>query len=236
MKDMDKGMIRTIIVAAAVLLVYLMLVLLIPFVKTAVYWVAFVFGLIAIAAQAVIMKRAFLDGESIKSKFYGFPIARLGVIYLVAQMVVTFGSMALSQWIPMWVVVLLCGLLICFAAIGLIAADAVREQIEVQDAKLKKDVAMMQGLISQAAHLVGLCENAEMKKVVQKLADAFRYSDPVTAAPLAEMENELKVQLDELQKAILDGDQESVQTLCRQTSNTLAERNRLCKLGKKDRQ
>lgn len=48
-------------------------------------------------------------------------------------------------------------------------------------------------------HLVGLCENAEMKKVVQKLADAFRYSDPVTAAPLAE-------------------------------------RNRLCKLGKKDRQ
>ena len=38
------------------------MMLLITFVKTAVYWVALVFGLLAIAAQAVIMKRAFLDG------------------------------------------------------------------------------------------------------------------------------------------------------------------------------
>ena len=232
MKDLGKGLIRIVIVAAAVLLVYLMLALLIPFAKTAAYWVAFVFGLIAIAAQTAIMKRAFFDGKSIISKLYGFPIARLGIIYLTAQMVITFLSMALSQWVPIWLEILLCGVLLCFTAVGLVAADTVRDEIEIRDTTLKKEIGMMQGLISQSAQLVGLCEDTETKKAVQKLADSFRYSDPMTAPPLEEMENALKIRLDDLQKAILDGEQERALSICRQTANSLAERNRLCKLGK----
>lgn len=234
MKDMSKGTVRTLVVLGLLLLVYLMLALLIPFVKTGVYWVALIFGIIAIAAQTVIMKCAFQNGESIKSKFYGFPIARIGVIYLVAQMVISFASMALSQWVPMWLEILLCGLLLAFTTIGLVAADAVREEIEVQEVQMKKDVAMMDGLISQAAHLVSLCEDSELKKAVQKLANEFRYSDPVSAEELLDIEKELQIELEELQRAVLDGDKDSAMPLCRQTMNTLAERNRLCKLGKKN--
>jgi hypothetical protein len=230
---MTKNQKRGIIVLDIVAIVYILINLLIPFHKdNPVYWVAFLFGLLAIVAQGYVMKTAFSEGESAKSKFYGFPIARVGVIYLVAQLVVSFLLMALSEVVPLWLTVLLCVVLLAAAAIGLIATDATREQIETQDQKLKKDVATMQNLISQAKALVGLCENQEMQTAVRKLSDSFSYSDPVSSPALRDIENELTESLNELQRAVVDGDVEGTLTLCKRTENTLAERNRLCKLGK----
>jgi hypothetical protein len=154
------------------------------------------------------------------------------VIYLVAQLVVSFLLMALSQAMPVWLTVLICVVLLAAAALGFIATDATRDQIEAQDEKLKKDVATMQNLISQAKALVGLCENQEMQAAVRKLSDSFRYSDPVSSPALKDIENELAESLRELQRAVVDGDVEGTLTLCKRTENTLAERNRLCKLGK----
>ena len=229
---MKKSELRGIIALAIIALVYILVALLIPFHKNMVFWFAFLFGLVSIGAQGYVMKCAFLDGQSVKSKFYGFPIARIGVIYLCAQIVLSFLFMALSVVVPVWVAVLLSVVLLAAAAIGFIAADAVREEIEVQDQKLKKDVSVMQNLISKARYLVGLCEDAEMKAAVQKLADAFRYRDPVSSPALEEIERELGLSLEELQKAVVDGDVGSATALCKQIENTLAERNRLCKLRK----
>ena len=229
---MKKHELRGIIVLAIVALVYILAALLIPFYKNMVFWLAFLFGLVSIGAQGYVMKCAFLDGQSVKSKFYGFPIARIGVIYLCAQILLSFLFMSLSVVVPVWVAVLLSVVLLAAAAIGFIAAEAVREEIEVQDQKLKKDVSVMQNLISKVRYLSGLCEDAEMKAAVQKLADAFRYSDPVSSPALEEIERELGLSLEELQKAVVDGDTDSATALCKQIENTLAERNRLCKLGK----
>ena len=49
---------------------------------------------------------------------------------------------------------------------------------------------------------------------------------------LEEIERELGLSLEELQKAVVDGDADGAMMLCTQIENTLAERNRLCKLGK----
>jgi hypothetical protein len=230
---MTKNQKRGIIVLDIVAIVYILINLLIPFHKNnAVYWIAFLFGLFAIVAQGYVMKTAFWNGESTKSKFYGFPVARVGMIYLVVQLVVSFLLMALPQVVPLWLTVLICIVLLAAAALGFIATDATRDQIEAQDEKLKKDVATMQNLISQAKALVGLCENQEMQTAVRKLSDSFRYSDPVSSPALRDIENELTESLSELQRAIVDGDVEGTLSLCKRTENTLSERNRLCKLGK----
>jgi hypothetical protein len=231
---MKKNDIRGATVLTIVAVVYILAALLIPFHKNhAVYWIAFLFGLVAIGAQAYVMKTVFLDGKSVKSKFYGFPIARIGVMYLVTQVVLSFLFMGLSAVVPAWVAVLLFVILLAVAAIGFIAADAVREEIEKQDVKLKKDTATMQNLISQAKSLVGLCENVAMTEAVQELSNSFRYSDPVSSPALKDIEQELTVALEELQRAVVSGDVEGTLSLCKRTENTLAERNRLCKLGKK---
>ena len=92
---MNKSMIRFLVILAVVLIVFVVIAFVIPFAHTGVFWVALVFGLIAIAAQLYVQPKAFA-GEGARSKFYGFPIGRVGVIYLIAQLVLSLAAMALS--------------------------------------------------------------------------------------------------------------------------------------------
>ena len=130
---MEKNNNRQLILGGVVLVLYLVLALAVPFPKTGAYWVAFVFGLIAIAAQVYVMKSAFQKGEPVKSKFYGYPIARIGVIYLIVQIAAAFVLMALgfAFKVPVWAAVAVCVLITGISAIGFIAADIMRGGIHL---------------------------------------------------------------------------------------------------------
>ena len=56
--------------------------------------------------QIYTFKLSFKEGESVNSKFYGFPIARISVIYIMAQLVVSFVFMALSSVAPWWLAII----------------------------------------------------------------------------------------------------------------------------------
>lgn len=225
---MKKENIRWILVAAVVLVLYILVAFLIPFVHTATFWVSFVFTLIAFVVVAASFYIAFVKAPDARSKFYGFPIARIGGIYGLAQLAVGFLFMGLGKWIPVWVAVLVYALALGAAVIGLVAADAVVEEIHVQDAKLKKNVTLMRSLQSKVNQMAVQSEDAGIKA----LADEFRYSDPVSSDPIAAAEADLAAAVDELQAAYIDGDSEAAKQLCRKASALLAERNRLCKLNK----
>ena len=132
------------------------------------------------------------------------------------------------MWIPVWAAVLVYAIALGVAAIGLISADAVREEIQRQDVKLKKDVSFMRNLQSKVCQMATQCDAPELKR----FAEDIRYSDPVSSDALGDIEQELAAAVEALQAAVVDGDSESVAQLCRKASAVLAERNRLCKLGK----
>jgi len=230
---MKKDQIRWIAGMAILLVLYILVVFLVPFVKGGVFWVSFVFTLIAFGVVGVSFYIAFLRKPDATSKFYGFPIARIGVIYGIAQLAAGILFMALGQWIPVWVAVLVYAIGLGAAAIGLISAEAVLEQIEVQDVKLKKDVTVMRSLQSKVSQMGTLCcEDPDLSKLVQEFAEEMRFSDPVSSDALAQAEADLTAAVDELQCALVDGDKAAARTLCRKAGALLAERNRLCKLNK----
>ena len=84
----------------------------------------------------------------------------------------------------------------------------------------------------QTASFVGMCQDAGVKKQLQDLADDFKYSDPVSSEATKEMETELKFLINEIQRALVDGDMKSVEGFLVRARAGLAERNRVCKLGK----
>ena len=227
----NKNTTRVCIVLAVVLAVFCVVAFALPFVKNGVFWVSLIMGVVAIAAQLYVMKTAFAKGESARSKFYGWPIARVGVLYLAAQLVLSLLFMGLAKWVPLWVVIVVCAVLLGAAVIGFIATDATRDEIERQDVKLKKDVTAMRDLQSKARAMVGQLDG-DAGKALEELSDKLRFSDPVSGSPLWEIEAELTETLDTLQQAVVDGDRDAVLTLCRKASLTLAERNRVCKLNK----
>ena len=225
---MKKDAIRGIIALAVVLILYILIAFLIPFAHTAAFWVSFAFTLIAFAVVSVSIYIAFIKKPDAKSRFYGFPIARIGVIYGAVQLVAGVVVMALAAIVPAWAAALGYAIALGVAVIGLVSADAVVEEIHVQDAKLKKDVTLMRGLQSKVNQLSAQWDNAALKA----LAEEFRYSDPVSSEALAEAEADLSAAVDELQAAFVDGDKDAAAQLCRKASALLAERNRLCKLNK----
>ena len=230
---MSKNKIRVIAFAAIALVVFNVIAFVIPIPKSAVFWVAYIFGMLAIAAQLLFMNVAFSGKEDIRSKFYGFPIARIGVIYGACQLLLSFAAMALGAFIPVWVPVVVFVIIAAAAGVGLISTDMVREEIEKQDEKLVKDVSRMRSLQSKMNVLISQTDaGGELKTALDKLADEIKYSDPVSSSATEQIEDELNFNIEELQKAIVDGDNTSALTNCKKTSGILAERNRLCKLNK----
>jgi len=225
---MKKDTIRGIVVLAVLLVLYILVAFLIPFVHTATFWVSFIFTLISFAVVAASIYIAFIKNPDAKSRFYGFPIAKIGVIYGTVQLLAGIVLMALAAIVPAWLAVLVYAIALGAAVIGLVSAETVVEEIHIQDAKLKKDVTLMRSLQSKVHQMAVHSEDAGIKA----LADEFRYSDPVSCESIADAEADLAAAVDELQAAYIDGDSEAMTKLCRKASALLAERNRLCKLSK----
>ena len=202
-----------------------------PFQKTATFWLSYAFAVIAIAVQIYAYPKAF-DGPSVKSKFYGFPLARVSTIYLIAQLVLSLIFMVASKWVPAWIPVVLFALLLGVTAIGFIAADTMKDEIERQDVVHKANVTTMRALQSKAVFVAGQCEDAETKKALDAFAEALRFSDPVSSDALVDIEENLTGLVEELGNAVLDKDFEAARTLCAKASTLLADRNRMCKLNK----
>ena len=227
-----KNTIRGWILIAVLFAAFTAIAFVIPFEKTTVFWVAYCCGVIAILFQIYIFWTSFSGKGDARSRFYGFPIARLGIYYLVAQLIVSIIEIALAKFIPLWVVVLVNILLFVLAVVGCITAETMRDEIVRQDSQIKKRVANIRELQSLSSSIANQCNDEELRKKLKKLADEFRYSDPVTSDKTAEMEVDMAAQRKDIQQAVVDGDFVAAKSLCGKALDCLRERNRICSINK----
>ena len=229
---MKKNAIRWWVLLGVVLVVYNVLAFALPFPKTAVFAVSYLFSMIAILAQIYVIRTAFYRGEGVKSKFYGFPIAKLGVIYLAVQLIAGLVFMVLGLIVPVWLPLALYVVLLGIAAAGFVAADAARDEVVRQEVKLEKDVSRMREFQAKGRALVALNQVPEAARPLEKLAEDLRFSDPVSSEALTETEDQLAECLAQLQEAVSAQKTEQILSVCQEAERILAERNQLCKLNK----
>ena len=232
---MSKNRIRIYITLAIVFAAFTVIAFAVPFKRESVFWLSYVFAVIAIAVQFYSYPKALdPDGHDVLSKFYGFPIARLTTLYLVVQIILSLLFMLLAKYVEVkaWIPVVLYAVVLAVAAIGFIAADSMREEVERQDIVHKANVTLMRSLQSKSAFIAGQCEDSETKKALDALAESFRFSDPVSSDALTDIEENLTGLVEELGNAVMDKDYSAVRSLCAKASTLLADRNRMCKLNK----
>ncbi len=216
----------------AAVVVYNVIAFALPFPKTGVFFLSWIFTIAALAAQVYVIHTAFFKGEGIKSKLYGVPIARVGMIYLAVQVVLGLIFMALGAIVPVWLPLVLYVIFMGAALIGLITTEGVREEVERQERKLVKDVSRMRKFQALARMLADEGQIPEVKEPLRELAEAFRYSDPVSCEALKKIEDILVDDLAHLQDAVALLEKEKALELCRKTKRDLEERNQLCRLHK----
>ena len=225
---MSKNRVRLYAALAILLILVSVIAFAVPMERTAVFWLSYAFAVIAIAVQAYSYPKAF-GGDSVRSRFYGFPIARVTTIYLILQLVLSLAVMLLSGAaqvaIPTWAAVIVYALLLGLTLIGLITAEGVREEVERQEAEKPKKTETMRGLQNKAAAMAATCENPELKSALDDLVEEFRYSDPVSSEATEKLEMRMDIMLDEIQRG---GNAQ----LAQEIKKILAERNRACKQAK----
>lgn len=229
---MKKNTARGMIIILVALAVFSVMAFMIPFAHTHSFWIAYGFAVTAILFQVYIFTLSFAGNGDARSQFYGFPIARISIYYMIAQLIVSVIEMTLAKVVPMTVSLVFNVLLLALTVVGCIAVDTIRDEVIRQDGQLKKDASNMRELQSLSTALVGQCSDGALKPMLQKIADEFRYSDPVSSEKTWEIEEDMKSQLGDIQQALVEEDSNGAKSLCRKLMGNLKERNRVCSVNK----
>ena len=217
------------IIYAVSVAVFLTIFFAVPFEKKAASWVAFSFGVLSIIVGCCVSLYATNDGKNLQSKVYGFPMFRLGYYYTIAQIIVSFviiiiaSTVGVPAWIPIVVGVILLAVVIAGAAAVDTAKDYIVQQ-EIGDVEKTKTVETFRVDIDS---LVRKCSDDNMKKELEKLAEEFKYSDPVSNKETHELEIRISALVSDLNDAISSDSVDG--KIISSISDLLRERNMICK-------
>lgn len=162
----------------------------VPTSKTATFWVAYVFTAAAFAAQIGIWKTALGKEETLKSKFLGFPVVHIGIVYVAIQ-VIALAVFMFVPTLPAWSAIVACSIIAGISAVCMISAGAGRNEIERVEAKVQKKVFYIRELQADIELLADNESDAAVKTALTQLAEKIRYSDPMSNEQLADLENKI---------------------------------------------
>ena len=196
----------------------------VPTVKTTTFWIAYVFTAAAFAAQIGIWKTA-LGKEALKSKFIGFPIVHIGIVYAIIQ-VIAFSVFLFAPTLPTWSAIVACSIIAGISAVCMISSDAGCDEIERVEAKVQKKVFYIRELQADIELLADSETNADVKTALTQLAEKIRFSDPMSNEQLADLESKISIKAAELKTTT------SKLEIITELNSLLDERNKKCKILK----
>lgn len=197
----------------------------VPTAKTATFWIAYVFTAAAFAAQIGIWKTALGKEGTLKSKFLGFPIVHIGIVYAIIQ-VIAFAVFLFAPTLPTWSAIVVCPIIAGLSAVCMISADAGRNEIERVEAKVQNKVFYVREMQADIELLADNESDAAVKTALTHLAEKIRFSDPMSNEQLADLENKISIKAAELKTA------SSKLEIITELNSLLDERNKKCKILK----
>lgn len=228
MNKKNKGL--SLVIMVIVLVVYNIIAFILPFNRGGIFWTGYLFSMLAILLTMGIGFYA-LGREGLKSKVYGCPLLSLVWCYLIVQLIVGLLEMNFSN-IPLQYGIVLNAVLFGACTIGLIATDIAKEEIERIDSKVKERVNYMKSLQTDIENLINRSPDEVTQQMLINIAEAIRYSDPMSSPQLTAIENKIESNVADLTDAINTSDSSKIKSGCDELKLLIAERNSKCKAMK----
>ena len=193
MKNAKKFDVKMLAIWLITLAAFIAVVFLLPISRNTVFYVAFAMTLVSFGLVAFAYVQSFLHDDTLSSKLLGFPIFRVSLIALALQMAVFAVLAALSTVCPVWLAVIVEGVVLAGTAVCLIATEAARGVIEDAELKLTDKTQMMKKLRILAEAAISQQEDTCVRDEVEKLARVLRYADPVSCEDTQDVERQLEM-------------------------------------------
>lgn len=197
----------------------------VPTMKTAPFWIAYVFTVAAFIAQAIIWNKVLGKEETLKSKFLGFPIVHIGIVYVIIQ-TVALAVFLFVATLPTCSAIVACTIISGVSAVCMISADAECNEIERVEANIHKKIFYIQELQTDVERMSTDEADTNTKTALIQLAQKIRFSDPMSNEQLSYLESKISNKVLELKIAA------NKMELVAELTSLLDERNKKCKILK----
>ena len=215
---------------AIIFVVFNLLVFIIVNEKNKVFWMSYIFMCIAFVVQIVSMLLALRSLET-ETVFMGIPLASLSVYYFFAAMFAGAVFM-FFQNAPLKLAFLLQLLILAIYAVVAIMAIMSRNVVQDVNDNLKENVEAIKTLVVDVDVFIPQVSDPTLKKVLKKLSETIKYSDPMSNAAVADIEDQIMQTVNELRINIENNrNAEAIQT-CKDIEVLFMQRNSLLKATK----
>lgn len=194
------------------------------------FWVGYMFITLAFIGQLVCAHVAF-KAENRQKMFYNISLIVVNAIGLVLTLVFSAVCMAVP-FLPYWVGVVVCLLVLGFTAIAVLFAKSSADAVSTIDEKVKKQTVFLKSLTVETETLLEKAKSDSIRMELKRIYDAIRYSDPMSSDALSAMEAQIVLKFDALSKAVEEDRVETVSSLVQELLVLVNDRNNKCKFLK----
>lgn len=194
------------------------------------FWIGYIFITAAFIGQLVCAYIAF-KAENLKKLFYNLPLITLSYTGLVLMLVFGGAAMAIPN-LPAWVGAVICLLILGLNAIAIIKAKAATELVESVDKKISRQTGFIKNLTAEAESLVSHAKSDEVRAECKRVYEAARYSDPMSNIRLADIEEKITAEMQQLSEAVANNDSEITTLVTKELVAMIKDRNSKCKILK----
>ncbi len=181
--------------------------------------------LLHLALTAVALRQKRLSGT-----FYRLPLIRLSYGCVIVTTIVAV--VAMLAFLPSWIPLALALLILAVYAFAILKAVVAAELVESVDEKTRAKTSFIRNLTVDADSLLARAKSEPVKAACKKVFEALRYSDPVSAYGLVDVEERIKAEFDALTDAVIADDPKAVSASADELLTLIAERNKKSKAGK----
>ena len=234
MDKYNKKFISGLVIIAILALVYSIIYWVVPVPFSIAKLLTYIFTLISVGVCVLSYFIAFVKSSDAKSALYGFPISRVGFIYALMQMAVGILLLIASVfvYVEAWICIVIGVLMLGAALVGVIITDNSRDYIQNLDVKKTENIKAMKYFNADVTSVIEKCSDAEVKKLLSKLAEECKYSDPVSSAETEALEEAINDMIAGLSMEIGTMDSAAAIVKVNEIRDALRDRNRRCKLSK----
>ena len=187
------------------------------------FWSGYAFIVIAFIGQLLCAYNAFKAENSTKM-FYNLPIITISFTGLILTLIFG-GACMIIPGLPNWVGIIVCMIIFAFCAVSVIKAGVAADVVEQIDKKTAEKTSFIKSMTVKCENITARAKSDDIKKECKRVYEAVRYSDPVSADELAEMEAEIERKLDEFKNAVEADNADNVKALAGDVVNLLKIRN-----------
>ena len=193
------------------------------------FWIEYVLFAGILVGNLIFIKATITD-ETPTETFYALNYADKALRGVFISFVIAIICALLP--IPKWIGIIICAVILIYSAMSVAAPKVAATEVERIDKEVKEKTFFIKSLTIDAETLTDRAKDEETKAACRKVAEALRYSDPMSSSALATSESAITIKFSSLQSAVMGGDKEKSLAEAEELIILINDRNRKCKLLK----